>query len=60
MNNIGSVAIAAMMLFMAWRLWPAAKHWLENGPKGSSKEWLTAAVLLGGVMLFVLILIKLV
>jgi len=60
MNNIGSVAIAAMMLFMAWRMWPAAKHWLENGPKGSSKDWLTAAGLLGGVMLFVFILIKLV
>jgi len=58
MQNIGNLAIAAMMLFMAWRMWPAAKHWMENGPKGNSKEWLTAAMLLGGVMLFVWILIK--
>ncbi len=54
------IAMAAMMLFFAYRLWPVAKHWMTNGPKGSTNDWMTAAMLLGGVILFVLILIKLV
>lgn len=54
------IAIAAMMLFMVFRLWPTAKSWMENGPKGSSSDWTMAAVLLGGVMLFVWVLTKLV
>lgn len=59
-EGIGGALLAAMMLFMAWRLWPAAKNWIENGPKGSSSDWTTAALLLGGVMLFVWILIQMV
>jgi len=51
---------AVVMLFFAWRMWPVAKHWMENGPKGSSNDWMTAGLVLGGVMLFVFILIKLV
>ena len=54
------IAIAVMMLFFVFRLWPTAKNWMENGPKGSSNDWLTAALALGGVMLFVWVLIKLV
>jgi len=51
---------AVVMLFFVWRMWPTAKHWLTNGPKGSSNDWMTAGLLLGAVILFVLILIKLV
>lgn len=60
MEMVGGFALAAMMLFMAWRIWPAAKDWLENGPKGNSSDWMTAGLLLGGVMLFVWVLIKMV
>ncbi len=60
MGLAGQIAIAAMMLFFVWRLWPTAKTWMSDGPKGDSNDWLTAALLLGGVMLFVWILIKLV
>ena len=52
------IAIAVMLLFFAFRLWPTAKNWMENGPKGSSNDWITAALVLGGVMLFVWVLIK--
>ena len=51
---------AVVMLFFVWRLWPSAKHWLENGPKGNTDDWMTAGLLLGGVALFVLVLVKLV
>ena len=48
--------LAAMFLFMAWRLWPAAKNMLQNGPKGSSDDWVTFGLLIGGVVLFILCL----
>lgn len=54
------IAVAAALGFMVWRMVPVAKHWIENGPKGSSKEWLNVSVLLAGVVLFVVVLIKLV
>ncbi len=51
---------AAIMLFFIIRMIPVAKDWLQNGPKGSSKEWMTSAMLLGGVVAFVGLLIMLV
>jgi len=51
------ITMAAVMLFMVIRLWPAAKHWAENGPKGSSNDWLVAALVLGAVVGFVALLI---
>ena len=54
------IVFAAMMLFMAWRLWPVAKDHFENGPKGSSNDWVTFGLLIGGVVLFVLFLMKMV
>ncbi len=60
MGLVGQIAIAAMLLFFAYRLWPAAKMWMQDGPKGDTSDWTTAGLLLGGVILFVWILIKLV
>ncbi|OED39738.1 hypothetical protein AB833_14060 [Chromatiales bacterium (ex Bugula neritina AB1)] len=57
---IWKLLAAGMMLFFVIRLWPAAKAWMADGPKGSSSDWMTAAALLGGVMLFVWVLLKLV
>jgi len=39
---------------------PAAKHWIKNGPKGSSKEWLNVSFLIGAVVLFVAFLVTVV
>lgn len=42
---------------MIIRMWPVAKHWVKNGPKGSSSEWLNVSMLLAAVVLFVTFLI---
>lgn len=61
MDNIWiQIAVAALLGFMVWRMVPVAKHWLENGPRGSSKEWLNVSMLLAGVVLFVVLLMSLV
>lgn len=49
-----------MLGLMVWRMIPVAKHWLENGPRGSQKEWLNASLLLAGVVLFVVLLMNMV
>jgi len=54
------ISWAVILGFMIFRMLPVAKHWLENGPKGTSKDWITTAMLLGGVILFVITLIMLV
>ncbi|MFK7889877.1 MAG: hypothetical protein AB8B63_03600 [Granulosicoccus sp.] len=54
------IPIALVMGYMIWRMIPVAKHWLENGPRGSSKEWLNVSVLLAAVVLFVVFLITIV
>ena len=60
-NNLWyQLPIALLMGFMIWRMIPVAKHWLKNGPKGSSKEWLNVSMLLAAVVLFVAFLIVIV
>jgi len=54
------ISAAVFMGFMIIRMIPTAKHWLKEGPRGTSKEWLTTSMLLAGVVLFVVFLIFLV
>jgi hypothetical protein len=51
------IPMALLLGFMIWRMIPAAKHYIKNGPKGSSKEWLNLSILLAAVVLFVTFLI---
>lgn len=51
--QIGS---AVLLIGMAIFIWPAARHWIKEGPRGSAKEWLNVAFVLGLVVLFVLLL----
>ncbi len=37
MDTWMKVGSAAILAFMLWRLWPAANHWMKNGPKGSTQ-----------------------
>ncbi|MFK8075632.1 MAG: hypothetical protein AB8B84_03530 [Granulosicoccus sp.] len=58
MDNLWfQIPVAIVMGFMIWRMIPVAKDWLQNGPKGSSKEWLNVSMLIGAVVLFVAFLI---
>jgi len=52
------IVMAAVMIGMVVYMWPRAKQQIENGRKGSAKEWMTAGMLIGAVMLFVFILVK--
>ncbi len=54
------ISWAVVLGYMIVRNIPVAKDWLKNGPKGTSKDWLTTSMLLGGVVLFVATLILLV
>lgn len=54
------LSIAIVMGIMIIRMWPAANHWLKHGPKGSNKEWLNLALILAGVVGFVILLILMV
>lgn len=51
------ITSALFMGYMIFRMVPAARHWLKNGPRGTSKEWLTTSMLLASVVLFVVFLI---
>jgi vacuolar-type H+-ATPase subunit I/STV1 len=51
------IPIALFVGFMIWRMIPAAIHWIKNGPKGSSKEWMNVSMLIGAVVLFIAFLV---
>jgi hypothetical protein len=54
------IGTAAILLFMLWRLWPVANHWMKHGPKGTKKDWQTAIIALAAVVGFVILLIMMV
>ena len=53
-------ALAAVMIMLLWRMWPVAKDWMQNGPKGSSEDWRSAILALAAVVGFVILLIVMV
>lgn len=55
--QIGSAAIVVLMLVY---LYPAAKHWLQNGPKAEKGDWQSAAIPILLVVGFVILLIAMV
>jgi hypothetical protein len=54
------IGAAVLLASMAFFMWPAAKHWLKHGRKGTSAEWMNVVFILGLVVLFVLLLMKMV
>lgn len=54
------IGAAVLLASMAFFIWPAARHWLKHGRKGSGAEWLNVTFILGLVVLFVLLLMKMV
>ena len=55
--KIGS---AVLMLAMIIYLFPRAKQAVQNSRKAESGEWLNFVLLMGGVVLFIVVLIALV
>jgi hypothetical protein len=47
------ITLAVVMIMLLFRMWPAAKHWMENGPKGSGDDWRAALLAIGAVVGFV-------
>lgn len=54
------VAMGALALIALFYFGPRVKDAVENSPKGSAKDWLGLLLPIGGVVLFVLLLILLV
>lgn len=57
-STVTSVLLALLFGFFVFRSLPTAIDRIKNGPKGSSSEWLNAALLLGAVAAFVLFLMS--
>ena len=60
MNIWLQIASAALVLLLLYFLYPAAKHWLKNGPRAESGDWSAAIVPLLLVAGFVALLVMLV
>lgn len=51
------IALGAMALVALFYFGPKAGEAVKNSPKGSASDWLGALLPIGGVVLFVLVLI---
>jgi hypothetical protein len=51
------IALAAVFVMLLWRMWPAAKHWMEHGPKGSSSDWRSFILVIAAITGFVILLV---
>ncbi|MFY9974100.1 MAG: hypothetical protein WAK53_07590 [Chromatiaceae bacterium] len=51
------IALAAVMILLLFRLWPAYKQWQESGRKAEKGDWQAALLPLGAVVLLVILLI---
>ena len=54
------VAQAIFLLMMLAFIWPRAKQMWKQSPKGSSKDWMTFASIMCGVVFFILLLVSMV
>ncbi len=51
------ITMAVILVMLLWRMWPATKHWMENGPKGTSNDWMTFALIIAAIIGFVVLMI---
>ena len=54
------IAAAGVLIMMLFFLWPAYKHWQQNGPKAEKGDWAAVVLPLGGVVALVVVLVMLV
>ena len=51
------IVSALFIIMLLVIMWPAYKHYTENGPKAKKGDWANVMLPLGGVVLLVLLLI---
>lgn len=51
------IAMAAVLVLLLVRLWPAYKAWQARGIKAEASDWAAALLPLGAVVLLVILLI---
>ena len=54
------ILLAGIFVMLIFRLWPAAKAWMENGPRAQKGDWAAVVLPLAAVVAFVALLIALV
>ena len=55
------ITAAVILLMLVWRLYPAAKEWLENGPRGDSEDWKAAIIpllLVAGFVALLMVMVR--
>ncbi|MGU9956512.1 MAG: hypothetical protein ACNYPI_02350 [Arenicellales bacterium WSBS_2016_MAG_OTU3] len=57
-NLIWQILLIGVFIMVLVRMYPTAKHWLENGPKGSASDWISAAIAIVAVIVFILVLMS--
>lgn len=57
MDTFLKITLGVVLVMMLWRMWPATKHWMENGPKGSGGDWKTFVLLIAAVVGFVVLMV---
>jgi hypothetical protein len=60
MELLLKLTLAAVLVLLLFRLWPAFKSWQEHGPKAQPGDWAAVVLPLGGVVALVVILILMV
>ena len=60
MELFGKIALAAVLVMMLFYIWPAFKHWQEQGPKAEKGDWKAAVLPLAMVVGLVVLLIAMV
>jgi len=48
------ITLAVVLVMLLWRMWPATKHW---SPKGSSRDWMSFALIIAAITGFVVLMI---
>lgn len=56
----GKLLTAGLVIMMLVYLIPRAKHMISASPKGSSNDWMGFLLIVGGIALFILLLISMV
>jgi len=54
------IVVAAALGYMVVRLWPTAKQMIEQGPRGTARDWQAALLPLALVAGFVVLLVLMV